>query len=275
MAMVDHTASGPPVTLSVAGSDSGGGAGIQADIKTFTVLECFAATAVTGVTAQNTRGVQDVSLIEPAMVTQQINAVMTDMRPAAIKTGMLGSKSVIDAVADALGDHQAAPLVVDPVMIAKSGDALIDEAAVDVMAGRMLPLARVVTPNRFEVARLLGRETDLRDASDAEVAGREICARFGCQACVVKAIPADESLIDVLWDACDQTAHSVTGRAHPNEHTHGSGCGFSAAITGFLAHGHALPQAVARAKTFIDAAIAGAAPVGQGARPINAQAFRK
>jgi hydroxymethylpyrimidine/phosphomethylpyrimidine kinase len=263
----------PPVVLSVAGSDAGGGAGIQADIKTLAALGCFATTAITALTAQNTQGVQRVSPTEPGLVQDQIQSVAEDMPVAAVKTGMLANAAIIEATRDALAPAPAGAMVVDPVMVAKSGDPLIDDAAVETLARAILPLARVVTPNRGEVRRLLGHEDPLRSTNQAKAAAKQICERFGCAACIVKAVPQDAQMLDVLWDADHQQARIYSAAQHPTGHTHGSGCCFSAAIAGELAHGQRLTEAVERAKRFIDLAIANAPAVGQGARPVNPSAW--
>jgi hydroxymethylpyrimidine/phosphomethylpyrimidine kinase len=257
-----------PTALTVAGSDSGGGAGIQADIKTLSVLGCFATTAITGLTAQNTQAVQRVSLTDPALVADQITSVATDMPLAAAKTGMLGGRGVIEATAQALREQQVAPLVVDPVMVAKSGDPLIDDEAVQALAQTMLPLATVATPNRHEAGRLLDRTAPLDETDEAEKAGLAICRHFGCGACVVKAVPRPQQVVDVLCQP-DQPTRFFEGPLRDNHHTHGSGCAFSAAITAYLAQGHGLAEAVERARALIDRAIAGAEPIGQGAWPVN------
>ena len=263
----------PPVTLTVAGSDSGGGAGIQADLKTFTTLSCYPTTAITALTAQNTTGVQAVSTIEPAMVAQQITSVTGDTTVAATKTGMLANEPIITTVARTLAEETIGPLVVDPVMVAKSGDALIDEAAVRALARQLMPQARVATPNRAEAARLLDRASLPATVAEAEQCAAAICRDFGCGGCVVKGIVTDGQAVDVLWDALEQKAHHVSAVCRSADHTHGSGCGFSAAIAAYLARGHSLPAAVENAKAFIDRAIAGAPSIGQGRRPVHPPAF--
>jgi len=259
----------PPIVLTIAGSDAGGGAGIQADLKTFTRFDCYGVTAITALTAQNTRAVQQVSLTREAMVQSQIAAVAEDMPLAACKTGMLASEAIIAAVARALSSNSLAPIVVDPVMVAKSGDALIDDAAVQALQREILPLAHVVTPNRYEVRRLLDRDMALETIDQAHAAGQQICHRFGCGACVVKTIPQGASVVDVLIAADESQPRIFTGPKRDEGATHGSGCAFSAAITAYLAHGHAVPEAVQQARDFIDRAIVAAPAVGHGARPVN------
>jgi hydroxymethylpyrimidine/phosphomethylpyrimidine kinase len=266
----------PPVTLTIAGSDSGGGAGVQADLKTFTVLGCFPATAVTALTAQNSQGVRGVSLVSPAMIRQQIDALADDMAPAAAKTGMIGSREAIGEVRKAIAQRPLGPLVVDPVMLAKSGDSLLDDGAVAAMRQQLLPLARVVTPNRFEVRRLLESDLRLDTVDQASRAAQQICERFGCPACVVKGLAVEGQVLDVLYEG-GSAGHvqRVAGPRYDHQQTHGSGCAFSAAIASFLATGRSLTEAVNHAKTFISTAIAAAPAVGSGTRPVNPLAWAK
>lgn len=259
-----------PITLAIAGSDSGGGAGIQADLKTFAMLGCFGTSALTAVTAQNTRGVQDVAMLEPAMVVRQIDSIADDLRPAATKTGMLGSRACVQAVAGAIERHGLSPLVVDPVMIAKGGDSLVDDDAVEAIIRRLIPLATIVTPNRHEAARLVG--FDITDTDAAARAAEIICDRLGAGACVVKGVrdAAGQTVVDTL--------HIRGGGGHrltavwqpPGQHNaHGSGCTFSAAITAYLARGKPLLQAVESAKAFINAAITSPVRFGGGVSPVD------
>jgi hydroxymethylpyrimidine/phosphomethylpyrimidine kinase len=214
--------------------------------------------------------VERVSLTDPGLVRDQIASVTSDVTVAATKTGMLASAAIIETVAAALHREAAGPVVVDPVMVAKSGDALIDDAAVTTLAQTLLPLARVATPNRGEVRRLLARDAPLRSVDEAGEAARQIGARFGCRACVVKAIPQGGEVVDVLWDGeAGEAPITFTAPQRPAEHTHGSGCAFSAAIAAGLAHGQPLPKAVKQAKTLIDTAIAAAPALGHGSRPVD------
>jgi len=258
-----------PRALTIAGSDSGGGAGIQADLKTFTVLGVYGMSAVTALTAQNTRGVTGIHAVPAAFVVQQIEAVMSDIGVDAVKTGMLVNAAIIDAVAHALRRHPPRALVVDPVMVAESGAPLLEAEARDVMLGALIPLATLVTPNLHEVRELTGIEVcsvaDLREAARALV-GR------GAQACLVKGghLPGDQA-VDVLDDG--QTVRELVAPRVPSRHTHGTGCQLSAAITAFLACGLALPTAVERAKRFIEVAIQGGLALGSGAGPANPLAW--
>lgn len=261
-----------PITLTIAGSDSGGGAGIQADLKTFALLGCFGTSAITAVTAQNTRGVQGVVMLETAFITQQIDSVAEDLRPAAVKTGMLGSHACVEAVAEAIERHRLVPLVVDPVMIAKGGDSLVDDDAVEAIRRRLLPLATIVTPNRFEAARLVGFE--ITDVEQAGIAARMICQELGAQACVVKGVREDtaDQAIDTLYvrGKEDSIVRMVAPWQPPGQaNTHGSGCTFSAAITAGLAQGLGLVAAVESAKAFTHAAIASSVRLGGGVSPVD------
>lgn len=260
----------PAIALTIAGSDSSGGAGIQADLKTFTVLGVYGASAVTAITAQNTLGVQAAQLLDPSLVARQIDSVAGDLSVGATKSGMLGDVAMIDAVADGISRHKLQPLVVDPVMVAKSGDALINAAAVSQMAERMLPLATLVTPNRYEAARLVDWADPITETGRAgEVAGL-ICERFGCRACVVKGIrragASGVEMVDVLFEG--GTITELAMPAIDSSRTHGSGCTFSAAITAFLALGIPLQDAIGQARVFISRAIAHAPLLGQGNPPV-------
>ncbi len=260
-----------PITLTIAGSDSGGGAGIQADLKTFALLGCFGTSALTAVTAQNTHGVQGVAMLDPAFITRQIDSVADDLRPAATKTGMLGSRACVEAVADAIERHDLRPLVVDPVMIAKGGDSLVDADAIEAITRRLLPLATVVTPNRFEAARLVGFE--ILDAEAAIRAARIICTRLGAGACVVKGVrdATGAQVVDVLYvgGAGDCQMLTAPWQAADQCNLHGSGCTYSAAIAAYLARGQDLRQALESAKAFIHAAIASPVRLGGGVSPVD------
>jgi hydroxymethylpyrimidine/phosphomethylpyrimidine kinase len=249
-----------PIALTIAGSDSGGGAGIQADLKTFAALGVHGVTALTCITAQNPRRVLGVFPSSPAAVRRQLEAVFAELRPAAAKTGMLYSAAIIRLVADYFQHVRGVPLVVDPVMIATSGAALLRTSAVKMLQTRLLPLAALVTPNLDEAAMLAGRK--LRSLEDLRFAAREIYRRHGC-AVLVKGghLRGLNEAADILYDGWSElllTAPFVKG-----VRTHGTGCTYSAAITAHLAAGCDLPSAVARAKEFITQAIARSARVGR------------
>lgn len=241
-----------PVALTIAGSDSGGGAGLQADLKTFAALGVHGTTAITCVTAQNPAGVRAIECSRPEMVRQQIEAVFDGFRPAAVKTGMLHSAKIIRAIA-AFFQKRRVPLVVDPVMVATSGARLLKPDAVQVLMRELLPLATLVMPNLDEAAVLTGRR--LRSPEDLRTAARELQRRFGC-AVLVKGghLREIKQAADFFNDGRNElllTAPFVRGVK-----THGTGCTYSAAVTAFLAHGLELTAAVSAAKEHVTQAIA-------------------
>ncbi len=247
------------VALTVAGSDSGGGAGIQADLRTFAAHGLHGTSALTAVTAQNSVGVQAWVALEPAMVVAQLEAVATDMPIAAAKTGMLASAAIVAAVADAVLRLRIAPLVVDPVMIAKSGDRLLDAAAERAYVELLLPRATLVTPNLREAAALLGRP--VRDVAGMREAARELRA-LGAGAVLVKGGALDGDAVDVFCDGprlVELTAERVTT---PN--VHGTGCTLSAAICARLALGAELLDAVRGAKDYLTEGLRRSYAVGRG-----------
>jgi hydroxymethylpyrimidine/phosphomethylpyrimidine kinase len=253
-----------PRALSIAGSDSGGGAGIQADLKTFSALGVFGMTAITAVTAQNTVEVTDVVEIPPESVARQIDAVVTDIGVDAAKTGMLSSAVIIEAVADRIRHHGITRLVIDPVMISKAGARLLRPDAMEALRRTLLPLALVVTPNLHEAGELIGRA--VRTAGEMETAAR-LLYDLGPRYVVVKGGHLAGAAADVVYDGT-RTEWLEAGRiATPN--THGTGCVFSAAITAWLARGKDVLPAIRAAKEFITRAIEGALPLGRGHGPAN------
>jgi hydroxymethylpyrimidine/phosphomethylpyrimidine kinase len=241
-----------PVALTIAGSDSGGGAGVQADLKTFLALGVHGACAVTCLTAQNPRRVLAIEPCSPQMVRQQIEAVFEELPPAAVKTGMLFSADIIHAVADGLNRKRRAPLVVDPVMVATSGAALLKPAAVKSLCARLLPLATLVTPNLDETIILAGRK--IASVDDMRLAAREIQARFGC-ATLVKGghLRGRREAVDIFYDG--RTELLLRAPFIRGVSTHGTGCTYSAAIAAALARGHDLSRAVVIGKRHVTAAI--------------------
>jgi hydroxymethylpyrimidine/phosphomethylpyrimidine kinase len=250
--------------LSIAGSDSGGGAGIQADVKTFSALGVFGMTAITAVTAQNTRAVTGIVEITPEMVARQIDAVVEDIGVDAAKTGMLSSAAIIEAVADRLRYHRLERLVVDPVMVAKGGAALLRPEAVDALRRLIVPLALVVTPNLPEAAALCG--TEVETPAQMDDAARRIAA-LGPRYVVVKGGHLKGAAVDALY-AGGRVEHLEAPRI-ATRNTHGTGCVFSAAICAGLARGDDVEAAVRAAKTFITGAIERALPLGGGHGPAN------
>ena len=243
-----------PVVLTIAGSDSGGGAGIQADLKTFAALGVHGTSAITCITAQNPKGVYGIQACSVEIVRRQIEAVFAELRPAAVKTGMLYAAPVIRAVAEALRQHRDVPVVVDPVMVATSGAQLLRPAAVEALCKQLLPLASVVTPNLDEAGILVGEK--LSDVTDLRAAARTLYQRFGC-AVQVKGghLRGLREAVDIFYDGGQELLLSAPFVRGVN--THGTGCTYSAAIAGYLAQGFPLPKAVERAKEYITQAIAG------------------
>ena len=252
--------------LIVAGSDSGGGAGIQADIKTVTALDGFAMTAITALTAQNTLGVHDVSPVDIGFIQTQMRVVLDDLGADSLKTGMLHSPEVIDAVCSVVeADAASIPLVVDPVMVAKGGASLLDSDAVATLRDRLLPLARVITPNIPEAETLLGARIA---GVDGMKSAAEKLMSMGPAAVLIKGGHMEgDRLTDVLLDA--DGFHLFETDRVDTVHTHGTGCTMASAIATGLAQGKSLPDAVSRAQAYVAAAIRGAPGFGQGHGPID------
>lgn len=295
--MIDHRSPGkppianPPVALSIAGSDPSGGAGIQADLKTLTALGVYGAAAITSLTVQNTTGVRGIHPVPPAFVADQCRAVLADLDVAAIKIGMLGTADIAAAVADVLGDHPDTLVVLDPVMVAASGDRLVDQEVIVQIRERLLGLATVITPNLPETGTLLDAPApvSLEQMQDAAAMLRD---RAGC-AVLVKGghlaagktpehagqdLPessdrggADQGRrsVDVLADGAGITSHSASWVDTPN--THGTGCTLSSAIAAGLARGYVLRRAVDEAKTYLSGALQSGAAlrIGHGSGPVD------
>jgi len=255
-----------PVTLTIAGSDSGGGAGIQADIKAMQANGTFAASVITAITAQNTVAVTDAFELPLSLIRSQLDAVMSDLPVAAAKTGMLSSIGIIETVAEAVRDLKIGPLVVDPVMISKSGFSLLQDDAVDALTRLMLPLASVCTPNAHEAARLVGGE--ILTESDAKDAARAIHA-MGPASVLVKGghLDAEEDAVDVLFDG--EVFHIMRSPRIDTPHTHGTGCTYAATIAARLAHGDTVAEAVTSAHAYVHEAIKAGLPIGNGHGPTD------
>ncbi len=253
----------PPRVLTVAGSDSGGGAGIQADLKTMLAFGVHGMSALTAITAQNSLGVSGVWELEPDAVRAQIRAVVDDIGVDAVKTGMLASGPLIEVVADSFSDRSV-PLVVDPVAVSKHGDPLLAEDAVTAVRSLLLPLATVVTPNLHEAALLSGvevsSEADLRAAAEALL-------ECGPTWVLVKGGHLEGDAVDLLTDGT--TWHELRGPRHDNRHTHGTGCTLASAIASGLARGQDVPTATAAAKDYVSGAIAAGFPLGTGIGPVD------
>ncbi len=254
-----------PCALTIAGSDSSGGAGIQADLKSFAALGVYGASVLTALTAQNTRGVRAVHDVPPEFVCAQIDAVLTDLPIGAIKIGMLSVPATIHAVAQSLAAYPSIPLVLDPVMISKSGAPLLHDVAVDTLRHALLPRATLLTPNLPEAARLLERThlADLLEAAQALLA-------LGPQAVLLKGGHGDgDEVIDLLVTREQPSGYVFRHSRQLTRHTHGTGCTLSSAIAAGLAHGLALPLAVAEAIEWLQGAIANAWPLGGGHGPVH------
>jgi hydroxymethylpyrimidine/phosphomethylpyrimidine kinase len=253
------------VALTIAGSDSGGGAGIQADLKTFHAFGVFGTSAITAITAQNTVGVRSIQKIEPDVVADQIRAVADDLKPAAAKTGMLADAPIIEAVASTIRETGLGQLVVDPVMVAKSGDRLLEQDAVNALATQLLPLSEVLTPNLPEAAILAGRRVETPDDMRAAA---EVLAQRGARSVLVKGGHlSGDVLIDLFFDGVDW--HEWQETRQETRHTHGTGCTLSAAICAGLALGWPRVEAVEKARLYTQRAIATAPELGKGHGPLN------
>jgi hydroxymethylpyrimidine/phosphomethylpyrimidine kinase len=250
--------------LTIAGSDSGAGAGIQADLKTFAALGVYGTSAITAVTAQNTRGVTKIVALAPEIVAAQIDAVVIDIGADAVKTGMLANKAIIETVAARLQHHGFKNIVVDPVMVATSGDVLLRRDAIASLRSRLLPLATLVTPNIAEAGELTGaRISTARDIRRAA----ERLFEMGAKTVIIKGGDRRGPAVDVFFDG-HKFREFRTRRIH-TQATHGTGCTFSAAIAAYLARGEALESAVMQAKTYITAAIRHGFAIGSGHGPVH------
>ena len=250
--------------LTIAGSDSSGGAGIQADLKTMTVNGVFAMSAVTALTAQNTTGVIDIMESTPKFLGEQLDAVFTDIFPDAVKIGMVSSAELIAVIADRLRRYQARHIVVDPVMVATSGARLLRPDAVESLERELLPLAEVVTPNLPEAEILSGRK--ISSAEDMTSAARQISETYGC-AVLCKGGHSLNDASDYLWRDGDGTW--FRGRRIDNPNTHGTGCTLSSAIAANLAKGYSMEESVERAKAYLSGALSAMLNLGHGAGPMD------
>ena len=250
--------------LTIAGSDSSGGAGIQADIKTMTANGVFATCAVTALTAQNTTGVTDILESTPHFLVEQLDAVFTDIVPDAVKIGMVSSAELIAVIAEKLRQYGAERVVVDPVMVATSGAKLLRDDAIQALTSQLLPLATVLTPNIPEAEILSG--LTITDAAGMEAAARTISQRYGC-AVLCKGGHQINDADDLLWRS--GSGKWFRGRRIANPNTHGTGCTLSSAIAANLAKGYDLDQSVERAKAYISGALAAMLDLGRGSGPMN------
>lgn len=253
-----------PAALSIAGSDCSGGAGIQADIKTMTVNGVYAMSAITALTAQNTTGVTDIMDVTPEFLAAQLDAVFTDIRPDAVKIGMVSSCALIETIAAKLRQYSAARIVLDPVMVATSGAALIAGDAVETLSRELIPLADLITPNIPEAEALSGRK--IETPADMEAAARSIYEKYGC-AVLCKGGHQVSDADDLLFDG--KTAKWFYGKRIPNGNTHGTGCTLSSAIAANLAKGFDLETAVEQAKAYISGALSAMLDLGAGSGPMD------
>lgn len=253
------------IALTIAGSDSGGGAGIQADLKTFQQFGVFGTSAIVAVTAQNTTGVRAVHPVPGDVIVAQLDAIADDLPPQALKTGMLADASTVELVATFLRRHRWSPFVLDPVMVSTSGDRLQDDDAANSLTQSLLPLATLVTPNSEEASRLTG--IDVRDEATMMEAGRSLIEAGAGAALITGGHLAGDTMIDVLVGP-DWTRRYTNPRIDTLS-THGTGCTLSAAITASLALGADIPTAVERAIDFVHRAIASAPGLGSGHGPLN------
>ena len=254
------------IALTIAGSDSGGGAGIQADLKTFQRFGVFGTSAITAVTAQNTRGVKQWEAISPDLVRAQIDAVVEDLPPAAFKTGMIANGGVAISVATAIRDYSLRNYVLDPVMVATSGDKLFENDAIEVIRTQLLPLASLVTPNLHEAEILVGEKLEDEDAIAR--AAEKIVDEMGAAAVLIKGghFPSGDRVVDLLFDG---DIRAFRAQRLQTTNTHGTGCTLSAAITAMLANGESLHAAVRRSIEYVQKAIATAPGLGSGNGPLN------
>lgn len=254
------------IALTIAGSDSGGGAGIQADLKTFQRFGVYGTSAITAVTAQNTKGVSGWEAVSPDLVRAQIDAVAEDLPPAAFKSGMLANAAVASVVASAIRDHSLRNYVLDPVMVATSGNALFESDTVDVIRRELIPQALLVTPNLHEAEILLGAEIGDEDAMAR--AAEKIVNDMGAQAALIKGghLDSGERVVDILYDG---NVRAFRAARIETTSTHGTGCTLSAAIAAQLANGESLHAAVRRAIDYVHNAIATAPALGAGHGPLN------
>ena len=254
-----------PVVLTIAGSDSSAGAGIQADLKAISANGGYGASVITAITAQNTRGVTAAAEVDLGLIRAQADAIFTDLQVAAVKTGMLASVAVIETVAKVLRDYRPPYYVLDPVMVSKTGFPLLAPEAVGALRELLLPLATLVTPNVHEAQALAG--APVRTPAEAEAAGQRLVADGAAAVLVKGGHLAERQATDVLVTPAG--VRVFPGEPVDSRHTHGTGCTYSAAIATHLALGRSLEDAITRAKTYITEAIRGGLPVGQGIGPTD------
>jgi len=255
--------------LTIAGSDSGGGAGIQADLKTISAIGCYGMSVITALTAQNTKGVSGIHAVPPAFAAEQMSAVFTDIGADAVKIGMLYSAKLIEVVSEQLKAHHAKNIVIDPVMVAQSGDKLLQDDAIEAIKKHLMPLADVITPNIPEAQVLLNRE--LHDLEDMR-AGAKILANYGSRSILIKGGHLSQGdSTDLLYLAGEDRFATLTGERIETRNNHGTGCTLSSAIASYMARGCGIEEAVEKAKTYISQAIRAGAQytIGGGHGPVH------
>lgn len=260
----------PPIALTIAGSDSGGCAGIQADLRSFAALGVHGCTAITAVTAQNTLGVDKLEILSPSMVIAQIDAVASDLQPKATKTGMLATPAIVEALAERLSRGDLGPLVVDPVIVATSGAQLLENDAIAHYRSQLIPLASLITPNLHEAAALLGRSLDeVKGAKSLDAAQRLL--DLGCKAVLLKGGHDDDPEMARDLFVSHEGAHWLEAPRIVSDNDHGTGCTLAAAITAFLARGYELQRAASEAKAYLHQALIGAQSwnIGSGHGPVD------
>ncbi|WP_010529203.1 bifunctional hydroxymethylpyrimidine kinase/phosphomethylpyrimidine kinase [Lentibacillus jeotgali] len=258
-----------PATLTIAGTDPSGGAGIQADLKTFQELKAYGMSVITSVVAQNTTGVQDVQHMPVPVIKQQLDSVICDIPFQAFKTGMLADMAIMDAVSEKISELDA-PYIMDPVMVTTSGHTLIAENSRDYLRKNLLPLSALVTPNIPEAEVIIGEE--IKTTKEMQQAAKRIVEEFGSKAALVKGGHMQGQAVDFLFDG--ETMHTFQAERIDTTNTHGTGCTYSAAITAYVSHGYQMPEAVQKAKDFVTAAIRHSFSIGKGSGPTNQWAHR-
>ena len=253
-----------PTAMTIAGSDSGAGAGIQADLKAFAAMGVYGTSVLTAITAQNTHGVTEAYELPASIIGAQVDAVLSDIGADAVKTGMLSSSAVIDCVVEKLRSYAVEKLVVDPVMVAQAGSRLLREDAVEALRRDLMPMASLVTPNRWEAEVLSGRS--VTDVAEARLAARELVL-MGARSALVKGGHIHGPPTDVLFDGSEFT--EFTAERVQTTSTHGTGCTLASAIAACVARGQSVQDAVAAGKEYVTGAIRAAQPIGGGNGPVN------
>lgn len=258
----------PSIVLTIAGSDSSGGAGIQADIKTISALGGYASSVITSVTAQNTIGVQGIHPIPTEMVRKQIESVMDDLHPNTIKIGMVCNPNIALTIADCIRKYQPRWVIYDPVMISTSGHKLMTDDTIEIIKQKLIPMVSLITPNLLEARTLL--ENDLHDIKDMESGAKALSLKYGCSVLIKGGHLEDNDMCDILYDADEQQSYHYRASKIESHNLHGTGCTLSSAIATQLSHGHSLKKAIVLAKDYVTKAIDAAQniQIGHGHGPL-------